>query len=115
MTKLETKTKERESSLVIKIKKLDINESYFFGIAEIEGKEFKINIQGEWKEKLIKLPVKLEDKDKVLVNLSGKEDSFVDDILYYGGLSEWIEIDSNHILYYLADNQDKIDTLEIFL
>ena len=49
---------ELKKPLVIKIKKLDINQAYFFGTAEIDGIEYKINIQGHWKEKLIKLPIK---------------------------------------------------------
>ena len=48
--------------LKIKIKKLDINESYFLGKVEFEENEYKINIQGEWKEKLLKLPFKLGKK-----------------------------------------------------
>ena len=115
MVKLESKVKNEERSLVIKIKKLDIRESYFFGVAEIDGNEYKINIQGEWKEKLIKLPVSIPEREKLLIQLTGSDESFVDDILYYRGKSEWIEIDSTYILYYLADNQDKIDTIEIFL
>lgn len=50
--------------LKIKIKKLDINESYFFGKVEFEENEYKINIQGEWKEKLLKLPFKLGNEKK---------------------------------------------------
>ena len=106
---------ETEKTLLIKIKKLDINESYFFGIAELEGKDYKINIQGEWKERLIKLPIKIPQKEKILVRMTGKNDAFVDDILYYRGISEWIEIDSTWILYYIADHQDQIDTMEIIL
>lgn len=104
-----------EKPLVIKIKKLNINEAYFFGDAEMDGKEYKINIQGHWKEKLIKLPGSHPQKDKVLIRLTGKDDTMIENIVAYRGKSEWIEMDSSEILYYLADNQDKIDTLEVYL
>lgn len=110
-----TQTVQKETQVSIKIKRLDIAESYFVGVAEFEGQEYKINIQGHWKEKLIKLPFEIANHEKLLVNLSGPKDAFVDDILVYKGKSEWIEIDSQHILYYIADHQDKIDTLEIFV
>jgi hypothetical protein len=100
--------------LKIKIKKLDINESYFFGKVEFEGEEYKINIQGQWKEKLLNLPFKLGNQKKVLVRLCGPNDIVVEDYLMYSGTSEWIEIDSQEILHFAADNQDKLDTLEIY-
>ena len=99
--------------LKMKIKKLDINESYFFGNVEFEGDEYKINIQGEWAEKLLKLPIKLKEGSKVLVRLSGPNE-VVEDYLVYRGVSEWVEIDSKSILYYIADHQDQFDTLEIY-
>ena len=102
-----------EHIIGIKIKKLDINESYFFGIAEFEGEEYKINIQGEWKEKLLKLPFKIAKKEQVLVRLTGVNDTVIEDTLMYRGNSEWIEIDSTDILHYIADHQDQLDTLEI--
>jgi hypothetical protein len=33
----------------------------------------------------------------------------------YRGISEWVEIDSQYILHFVADHQDKFDTLEIYL
>jgi hypothetical protein len=101
--------------LKIKIKKLDINESYFLGKVEFEGDEYKINIQGEWNEKLLKLPFKLCNQKKVLVRLSGPNDVTVEDCLMYRGTSEWVEIDSQEILHFAADHQDKLDTLEVFI
>jgi len=101
--------------LKIKIKKLDINESYFLGNVEFEENEYKINIQGEWKEKLLKLPFKLGNEKKVLVRLTGPNNIVVEDYLMYRGISEWVEIDSQFILHFLADHQDKLDSLEIYL
>jgi hypothetical protein len=45
--------------------------------------------------------------------LSGP-DKYVEEYLTYGGESEWIEIDSNSITDYIADNQDKFDYIEIY-
>ena len=105
---------ELKKPLAIKIKKLNINQAYFFGTTEIDGIEHKINIQGHWKEKLIKLPIKHQQEDKVLIRLSGEEVS-IEEMVAYRGKSEWIEIDSDEILYYVADNQDKFDMLEVYL
>ena len=100
--------------LKIKIKKLDIAEAYFKGVAEYNGQEYTINIQGHWQEKLIKLPFKLPIQEKVLVRLSGPNEVFVEEFLVYAGKSEWIEIDSEEFLHYVADHQDQFDTLEIY-
>ena len=87
--------------------------NHFFGVAEINGKEYKINIQGQSmsNSKLIKLPVPFKD-EKALLRLSGICDTF-EDIVHYKGESEWIEIDSDGILYYLADHQDQINVIDI--
>jgi hypothetical protein len=49
----------------------------------------------------------------MLVRLTGPGDIFAEDYLPYHGESEWIEIDSDEITFYIADHQDKFDTLEI--
>ena len=105
---------ELKKTASIKIKKLDMFPNHFFGIAEINREDYKINIQGQsmLREKLIKLPMKFKDK-KALLRLSGINDVFFEDIVNYKGESEWIEIDSDGILYYLADHQDQIDTIDI--
>lgn len=89
--------------------------NHFFGIAEINKQDYKINIQGQsvLKEQLIKLPIRFKD-EKALLRLSGvNDDAFFEDIVSYKGESEWIEIDSDRILYYLADHQDQIDTIDV--
>lgn len=97
----------------LKIKNLDIQESYFVGKAELLGREYKINIQHESRlGKAILIPSKEKLGQQMLVTISGPE-KFVEDFLIYSGESEWIEIDSNKITDYVADNQDKFDYLEI--
>jgi len=103
-----------KNSIKMKIKKLDINESYFFGEVTHEDELYKINIQGEWKEKLLKTPLNLKEDSKVIVKLSGPNGTMIEDYLVSGGTSEWVEIDSTSILYYVADHQDQFDTLEIY-
>ncbi len=105
---------ELKKTVSIMIKKLDIFPNHFFGIAEINKEEYKINIQGQsmLREKLIKLPTSFKD-EKALLRLSGKNNVFFEDIVTYKGESEWIEIDSDGVLYYLADHQDQIDTIDI--
>jgi len=103
-----------KTTISIKIKRLDIFPNHFFGTAEINGEDYKINIQGQsmFRSKLMKLPVKFKD-EKALLRLSGTNDAFFEDIVIYKGESEWIEVDSDGILYYLADHQDQINTIDI--
>ncbi len=105
---------ELKKTLSIKIKRLDMFPNHFFGTAEINGEGYKINIQGKsmFRENLIKLPIKFKD-EKALLRLSGISGSYFEDIVNYKGTSEWIEIDSDRILYYLADHQDQINTIDV--
>ena len=96
-----------------KIDHLNINESYFKGKVEFRGDEYTINIQDERRGKVLKLPFKLEKKKKVLVRFSGPNDIAVEDFLPFEGESEWVEIDSDAITFFIADHQDQFDTLEI--
>ena len=103
-----------EKTLLIKIKRLDMFPNHFFGIAEINGQDYKINIQGQsvFRKNLIKLPIKFKD-EQPLLRLSGVNGSYFWDIVNYKGKSEWIEIDSDGILIYLRDHQDQIDTIDV--
>jgi hypothetical protein len=105
---------ELKKTTSINIKKLDMFPNHFFGIAEINKQDYKINIQGQsvLRQKLIKLPIKFKD-EKALLRLSGINDTLFEDIVNYKGESEWIEIDSDGILYYLANHQDQINTIDI--
>ena len=49
----------------------------------------------------------------MIVRMTGPKDLFVEDYLPYCGESEWLEIDSDEITYFLADHQDQFDTIEI--
>ena len=81
--------------IVFQILYLDIRESYFKGKVRFEKDEFTINTQ-----------------KRVLVRCSGPGVS-VEDFVEYRGESEWVEIDSTPITFYIADHQDQFDTLEI--
>lgn len=100
--------------LDFKIIKIDIFQSYFFGEVEFRSDKYKVNIQNQKRGKVLKLPFGIiPKKDKVIVRLTGPEDIFVEDYLPYKGESEWVEIDSDEITYFMADHQDQFDTLEI--
>ena len=100
--------------LNFKITKLDIFQSFFFGEVEFRSDKFKINVQNQRRGKVLKLPFEIKPKsDKVVVRLTGDEDLFVEDYLPYKGESEWVEIDSDEITYFIADHQDQLDTIEI--
>jgi hypothetical protein len=45
--------------------------------------------------------------------MTGPGDLFVEDHILYKGVSEWLEIDSDEITYFLADHQDQLDIIEI--
>ena len=101
--------------LSIQIKRLDMFPNHFFGIAEINNTDYKINIQGQsnLRKQLVKLPVKIQD-EKAMLQLTGAGEFHFEDIVNYAGESEWIEIDSDRILYFLADHQNKIDTINVW-
>ena len=95
------------------IKYMDIHESYFKGKVEFGGDEYTINLQNERRGKVLKLPFKLQGgKNKVLVRMTGPNVA-VEDFVPFCGESEWVEIDSDAITFYVADHQDQFDTLEI--
>lgn len=102
--------------LSFKITKLDIFQSYFFGEVEFRSDKFKVNIQNQRRGKVLKLPFELKTKnEKVIVRMTGPGDLFIEDYIPYKGESEWLEIDSDEITYYIADHQDKLDTIEIMI
>ncbi len=88
--------------------------NHFFGSGKINGEYYKINIQGQsvFRKNLIKLPIEFKD-EKALLRLSGINGSHIEDIVNNKGESEWIEIDSDRILYYLAEHRDQIDTIDV--
>ena len=96
---------------VFQIQYLDIRESYFKGKVRFEKDEFTINIQDERRGKVLRLPFPLNTQKRVLVRCSGPGVS-VEDFVEYRGESEWVEIDSTPITFYIADHQDQFDTLE---
>ena len=100
--------------LSFKITKLDIHQSYFLGKVQHNDDEFTMNIQDERRGKILKLPEKFHvKKERVIVRLTGPKDIYIEDYLPFAGESEWVEIDSDIITYFLADHQDQFDTLEI--
>jgi len=102
--------------LSFKIIKLDIFQSYFFGETEFRNDKYKVNIQNQRRGKVLKLPFEIKSKkERVMVRLTGPKDMFVEDYLVYQGESEWLEIDSDEITYFLADHQDQCDIIEIMI
>ena len=100
--------------LSFKIIKLDIFQSYFFGKVDFRNDRYKVNIQEQKRGKLLKLPFELNPKKtQLIVRFTGPNDLFVEDLLPFRGESEWLEIDSDAITYFLADHQDQLDTIEI--
>ncbi len=100
--------------LSFKVIKLDIFQSYFFGEVSFRSDKFKVNIQNQRRGKVLKLPFEIKSKnEKIIVRMTGPGDLYVEDYIPYKGESEWLEIDSDEITYFLADHQDQLDTIEI--
>jgi hypothetical protein len=96
----------------MKISDLSIQESYFVGHCELDGKEYTLNIQNQRGGKVAKFRFEYGE-DEVIVRISGKN-IHVQDELKFRGKSEWIEIYSNQITSYLADHQLGSEWLEIY-
>lgn len=100
--------------LSFKVKQLDIHQSYFVGKVESKGIEYTINVQDQRRGKVLKIPIEPKSKKpRMIVRFTGKNDVFVEDYLPYVGKSEWVEIDSDEIVFALANKQDEFDSLEI--
>ena len=97
-----------------KIENLDINQSYFKGKVSHQDERYTINIQTQRRGKVLKLPTGfVPKKDKVGVRLTGPTELVVEDYIPYCGKSEWVEIDSDEITFFIADHQDQLDLLEV--
>lgn len=84
------------------------------GKVEFQNETYTINIQNQKRGKVLRLPFGIiPKKNKVIVRLTGPNDAYVEDYLPYMGESEWVEIDSDEITYFMADHQDQFDTIEI--
>jgi len=100
--------------LDFKIKFLNIYESYFKGKVDFRGDEYTINVQSERRGKVLKVPFHINaEKRRFLVRLSGPNNIVIEDMLEFHGESEWLEIDSDMITFFVADHQDQFDTIEI--
>lgn len=96
------------------ISRLDIFQSYFFGEVTFRGDAYKFNLQAERRGKVLRLPFGIKPKkSRMVVRVSGPGEIFVEDVLHYKGESEWLELDSNIITFFVADHQDRFDAVEI--
>jgi hypothetical protein len=61
-----------------------------------------MNIQNEKRDKVLKSPFEIKPKsEKIIVRMTDSEDLFVEDNLPYKEESEWLEIDSDEMTYFL--------------
>ena len=92
-----------------------IAQSYFKGEIKLNQEIYTLNLQGHSSEKIIKLPFPVEKNQLVTIRFSGKKNITIKDTVRYVGMSEWIEIDSSDVLYYVAAHQDDFENLEIHI
>ena len=103
--------------LKVRIKYLLSHDQCFEGKTEFHNKEYKINIQAQDDEKVLKIPFSvmgIADKE-MLVRISGPSGVYVQDHIIIKEQSELLEIKSDSIFYEIANDQEKYDTLEIFV
>ena len=101
----------------LRVKYLNLNEQHFEGKALFHGKEYQVNIHAEVNKKTIKVPFPVMGvtDDEILVRVSGPSGVYAQDYIQFNGESEWIEMKSDAIFYEVVNNQDKFDTIEIFV
>ena len=101
----------------LKIKYLLSHDDHFEGMAEFHNKEYKMNIQAHDSDRILRIPFSvlgITDKE-ILVRISGQSGVYVQDHITLKEQSELIEIKSNSIFYEISNDQEKYDTLEIFV
>ena len=103
--------------LKLKIKYLNAIENSFSGKAVFHDENYSINIHGQSNGKVIKVPFSIigVTDNEILVRVSGPSGVYVQDHLKFNGESKMIDIDSNIIFLEIATNQNKYDTMEIFV
>ncbi len=101
----------------LRVKYLNLNVDHFEGKATFHEKEYQVNIHAEVDKKTIKVPFPVMGvtEEDILVRVSGPSGVYVQDYIQFNGQSKLIEIESDAILYEIANNQGKFDTIEIFV
>ena len=101
----------------LKVKFLNVQDEHFKGKAVFHEKEHSIDIHAEIDRKIIKVPFTVigVTEDEILVRVSGPSGVYVQDHVKFNGNSEVIEIGSDAVFYEITNNQEKFDTLEIFV
>ena len=101
----------------LRIKYLNANEGGFQGKAIFHDIEYAINIHAQANEKIIKVPFAVMGvtDNEILVRVSGPSGVYVEDHVKFKGESKWIEIDSDALFSEITNNQNKFDTMEIFV
>tara|TARA_B100000029_G_scaffold354833_1_gene347640 strand:- start:1045 stop:1377 length:333 start_codon:yes stop_codon:yes gene_type:complete len=101
----------------LRVKHLKLNDDHFEGKAIFHEKEYKVNIHAEINEKRISVPFPVigVTDEEILVRISGPSGVYVQDYIPLSGKFEWLEIESNAIFFEVANNQEKLDTIEIFV
>ena len=101
----------------LRIKYLNANEGGYQGKAIFHDIEYTISIHAQANEKIIKVPFAVMGvtDNEILVRVSGPSGVYVEDHLKLNGESKLIEIDSDILFSEIANNQNKFDTMEIFV
>ena len=100
----------------IKIIELSYHNLFFDGSIQFHEKTYKLHIQNEVNQKIIKLPFPIlgVKNHNVLVRISGRNGIYVQDHLIFEGSSNSMEIESQIINEDITNKYAVLDTIEIF-
>ena len=101
----------------VRIKYLISNDEFFEGTTEFHNNNYKINIKAQDDKKILKIPFSVIGitAKEMLVRISGPSGVYVQDHMLIVEQAELIEIKSDSIFYEMTNDQEKYDTLEIFV
>ena len=103
--------------LKLRLKYLNRNKDHFEGKVIFHEKEFAIDIHATTNTGTIKVPfqvIGVTDED-ILVRVSGPSGVYAEEYMQFNKQSKKVKIESYCIFDEVSNNQEKFDTLEIFV
>jgi len=103
--------------LKLSVKDLIAKKHSLEGKAKFHEKNFPITIQNQNDGKLVRVPFQVMGvtDNEILVRVSGPSGVYVQDHVKFKEMEESLIIESNVIFLEITNNQNKFDTIEIFV
>ena len=96
---------------------MNLNKDHFEGKVLFHKKAYDMNINKEFNRRTIKVPfpvIGITD-DEILVRMSGPSGVYTQEYMQFNKQSKKVKIESYCIFNEVSNNQEKFDTLEIFV